>query len=92
MGPFLLDALGAAMLGEAMVAAFQILLLGLVIIGLLVAFWKGYKQQQASQAAKRAQWTAEEARAGLARKKSRQRVWVAAVIVGAFALLASHSW
>jgi uncharacterized membrane protein len=93
MGLFLLDALEAAMLGQALGALILYVFLALVIIGLLVvlvAFWKGYKQHQTAHAAKRGPWTAAETLASLERKKGHRRVWVAVIIV--CVILASYPW
>lgn len=93
MGTFLLDALEAAMLGQALGALILYLFLALFIIGLLVvliAFRKGYKQQQMAHIAKRGPWTAAETLANLERKKGRRRVWVAVIVV--CVILASYPW
>jgi hypothetical protein len=90
MGIFLLDALEAAMLGEAMVALALYLFLALLLIGLLVVFWKGHKQHQLRQVAERGHWTAEEVLTNLARKKGRRRVWAAVIVV--CVILASYPW
>jgi predicted histidine transporter YuiF (NhaC family) len=73
-----------------MAALVLYLFLALMIIGLLVAFWKGYKQHQIRQVARQGQWTAAETLAALARKKGRRRVWVAVAIV--CVILASYPW
>ncbi|RZJ88585.1 MAG: hypothetical protein EOO60_10910 [Hymenobacter sp.] len=90
MSTFLLDALEAAMLGEAMVTLTLYFFLALLIIGLIVAFWKGYKQHQLRQVAERGQWTAEQTLTRLERKKGRRRVWVAIIVV--CVILASYPW
>jgi predicted histidine transporter YuiF (NhaC family) len=87
---FLLDALEAAMMGQALGALILYFFLALVVIGLLVAFWKGYKQHQIRQVARQGQWTVEETLARLERKKGRRRVWVAVIIV--CVILASYPW
>ena len=89
MRTLLLDALYAVGLGQLHEAVVEFVFAACVL-GFLLYLWREYsKEQKRSRLASGIQWTAAETQA---RKKGRRQVWIAVVIVGAFALLASYSW